>query len=429
MPGGTEIPKQPKGVNGAVPEPTWNDMRIHYSSNNLQGAGALAEPGAAPVVQMIRKRVKGSEAAFDAADIYYDKSDNRYYNGMTQEGEDNVTVTQDEYQEFKEISSKGKRTLKTTILAKAYKGTDRKFVKDIPVQEGEAVEDQRAEGAVEGQGAGGAGAGAQAADITVRTQVFSEGHAVAIEPKAVRLYAEGDMRHAASLARAFEEPGKYNQFINMNTRINPEDDDHLTPEVLIKATEYDPLKKLDRRYGAGSKEVALTRVTAQKGLEASFGDTTGDMTREVGETPGRKYDIIQATFFWKPDETSDENFTKLRDFMKNQRTKLKAGGKIRIILANKDTNYPGKEAYNHYRETADKLTGDPQLKELFTMEKIVFKINYTNREGRRKSASQTYADRLTKMGMNNENFIHTRTDAADPVIAYGDLMIVATPKG
>ena len=51
------------------------NMSIHYHSGH--------QP---PVVQMIRKRVKGAAGTFTEEDIYYDKSDGKYYKGMTQAG-------------------------------------------------------------------------------------------------------------------------------------------------------------------------------------------------------------------------------------------------------------------------------------------------------------------------------------------------------
>ncbi len=606
--GGIGISKQPKSVSGAIPEPSWNDMRIHYRSNNLPGTDglatpgaaamvdlgtaavaepgttavaepettavaepettavvelgtaavaepgttavaesgtaavaepgttAVAEPGAAMVVQMVRKRVKGIENTFADTDIYFDKSDNHYYNDMTPEGKDNVTVSQVEYLEFDNISSTNKRTPKTTILAEAHKGADRKFVYYKPAQKAETVENpraeshvegpraeshvegpraegavegqraespvdgpraesaveglraeghvegqraeshvegqraegavegpraeshvegQRAEGAVEGQRAEGAvegpraespvdgpraesaveglraegdGAGAQAADITVTGDIFSVGSVLATEPKAVRLYAEGNMRHAASLASAFGISGKYNQFIEMDRQMNPEDNDVSTPEVLIKATEYDPLGNLDGRYGDKSQENTLARVKGKERLEVSFGGRTGNMSRELMDkgTPKRLYDIIQATFFWIPEFTNDQNFNMLKGFMMNQRAKLKDGGKIRIVLANKDTLYL--ENYNHYRQTANNLICDRDLNQLFNMRKIVLKERKRNRRGQMKTTGQTYADRLKQMGMNSENFQHTRTDTPGVVEAYSDLLIEATPK-
>jgi len=501
--GGTGLPKQPKGVSGTVPAPSWNDMRIQYSSNNLQGAGAVAdprtaaltdpgtttvadlgtaavadpgttavadpgttavtEPGtaamadlgtAAPVVQMIRKRVKGIADAFAATDIYYDKRDNRYYNGMTSEGVGEVTVSQDEKNEFHKLSSNQKRTSKTTILAEAHKGADRKFIKDIPEQEEkagehqsaeearehqraeEAVEDQRAGEAVEDQRAG----EASAADITVTGDIFSEGSVLATEPKTVRLYAEGNMRHAVSLARAFKEPEKYNQFINMDEHMNLAGNNNLTPEVLIKATEYDILEEVQRRYNENRRDNGhrnnsrwdndhrnndniLGRVQTAEGLEASFGGSTGDMTRPAGAHPKRLYDIIQATFFWMPKANNDQNFNKLKSFMINKRAKLKAGGKIRIVLANKGTNEH--QTRNQYRLTANALTEDVDLKTLYTM-RILELQEPESQEPDKKL--QTYADRLTQMGMNTENFQHTRTENSKKVKAPGDLLIEATPR-
>lgn len=402
----------------------FTDMSISYRAENR-----------APVVQMVRKRVKGSAGVFDAGDIYYDKADGRYYNGMTREGHGEVTVSRAEHAEYLRLSAGKERTAKTAILARAQQGGEIKYAGGIR-ERAEAAGEEAA--GAEAAGADiVAGEGAAEADIVAEADIYTEG-AVLSPPKTVRLYAEGNMKHAASIARAFRFPGKYSLFENLDEETKQEDADEETPEALVKATEFDTLERLGDRYAHGrndrSRDLAKTsimeRVGAPENLEASFGGSTGDMARPVAdedlpaERHTRQYDIIQTTFFWIPEATNEQNFIMLRTFMLNQSGKLTPGGKIRIVLSNKDTHVRGMEDHNHYREVADRLTGDPELNANLVINLKLFK----GRDAGGHEIPQTYAEKLEALGMNEEDFVHTRTAKDETVQSRQDLLLEAVRR-
>lgn len=380
----------------------FTDRNIHYHTES---------PG--PTVQMVRKRVKGQNRVFSAEDIYYDKADGRYYKGMTkEESRGNVTVSGAEYQEYSRLISAPDvlpktRAAKTTILAKAEQDGATKYVGNIAERE-EAAE-----------------RGMAASDIIASADIYTAGEVITEPLKAVRLYAEGNMRHAVSLAKAFQQPGKYSLFAGLDAETTMDDADETMPEALIKATEFVDLDGLGRRYGQLERENILPRIE-QESLEASFGGNTGDMTRPVtaaADHPKRLYDIIQATFFWLPRNTNDTNFQHLKTFMKNQFVKLKPDGKIRIVLSDKNTTKGGK-SYNHYHDVAEKLTSDEDLCAIYNIN--IKKFKKKNRKKRK--VRQTYSDKLNALGMNEEQFVHTRTDGDIQVDSYGDLLIEAILK-
>lgn len=315
---------------------------------------------------------------------------------------------------------------KNTILAKAKRGETIKYVTNI-VEKDEAAEEETAEEEIE------------AADIDASADIFSEGNAMPAPPKTVRLYAEGNMKHAASLAKAFGQSGKYGLFEGLDAETTLADASADTPEVtlanaladtsevLIKATEFDTLDELGRRYGEQIKTEIRARLTPLENLETSFGSRTGDMSRRVeaaADRPKRLYDIIQATFFWVPDYTNDQNYEILQAFMINQAEKLREGGKIRVILSNRNNNQTKNKNYDQYRDVANRLAEDPDLSQIYDIDKKVFK----GRNNRGKKVKQTYADKLSALEMNAASFSHTRTKGDIPVESFGDLIITAVRK-
>lgn len=432
------------------------DVSIHYHAGS---------PG--PVVQMVRKRVKGRVDVFTGADIYFDKGDGGYYHDMTQEGKGEVTLSDAEYAEYIRISSKEGRSVKTTILAKAEQSGKTKFVRNIEKKEESAGEESVREESVkeesvEEESTKEEGVKEESTEkeepaeksIVANADIFTDGTPMEHPPKAVRLYAEGDMRHAASLARAFEQPGKYGLFERLGEEMtvggaNPGPGGRMGagsavgganpagPEALVKATEYDNLDGsdgLEGRYGEGTRSDIGRRIEEKERLEASFGGSTGDMARErphhATQSPKRLYDIIQATFFWLPGKTNKENLEMLGRFMLNQKDKLKDGGKIRIVLTDKDSGRKGEEGENCYRWVADQLMQDTDLQEIYNFKKIVFEKPdpYRYEPGKVFKVGQTYAEKLDSLGMNQEGFVHTRTDKAEEVTSRGDLMIEATRR-
>ena len=391
------------------------DMSIHYQSGH--------QP---PVVQMIRKRVKGVAGTFTEEDIYYDKSDGKYYNDMRHETVDIVNIYNREYQNYQRNFQHKDRTANTNILAKAKQGGEDKYAGNI---------EPLVVPAGEGNAAG--------TNIVATADIFTVGQRIT-PPKVVRLYAEGNMKHAASLAQAFDDTDQYRLFARLGTNSTTEDANETISEALVKATEYDSLGDLAGRYSEESKESILNRCTEPKRLEASFGGYTGNMTwknrNRNTQRPRRLYDIIQATFFWIPGATNGVNLNKLKNFMLNKKEKLKPGGKIRVVLTHRNAGEEMYSSHNSYRWVAEQLVEDNNLKAEFVINKIQFSASNAQEENVGRPNEQpneqpneppnekTYAGKLSALGMNAAGFAHTQTYGSSVVQSGEDVMIEATKK-
>lgn len=230
--------------HGSGPEAVFEDMSIHYRSVSPT-----------PAAQMVRKRVKGNKNEFRQGDIYFDKNDGKYYNGMALlERNAPVTLSVQEYRKYKEITSVDKdRTDKTTILAEAKKDGAKKYAGIIRRED--AGEEENPE-----------------TDITKNANVYTEGTEMPNPPKAVRLYAEGNMKHASSLAKAFDNPGKYSLFEGLDARTTTANGDAETPEVLIKATEFDKLEAVGVVMAMGWRMILRKGLKVQKAWRLPLGD-------------------------------------------------------------------------------------------------------------------------------------------------------------
>lgn len=397
-----------KSSYGSGTRTAFADMSIHYHSGH--------QP---PVVQMIRKRVKGAAGAFTEEDIYYDKSDGWYYKGMRNEAVGKVTIHNVEYQNYQRSFKYKDRTANTNILARAKLDTFYKYAGNL----------RDIKGNVAGK------------YIVATADIFTVGQRIT-PPKVVRLYAEGNMKHAASLAQAFENPGKYRLFEGLGADTTIDNADNTTPEALVKATEYDSLGDLAGRYSEESKESILNRCTEPKRLEASFGGYTGNMTwknrNRNTQRPRRLYDIIQATFFWIPGATNEVNLNKLKNFMLNKKEKLKPGGKIRVVLTHRNAGEEMYSSHNSYRWVAEQLVEDNNLKAEFVINKIQFSASNAQEENVGRPNEQpneqpneppnekTYAGKLSALGMNAAGFAHTQTYGSSVVQSGEDVMIEAT---
>lgn len=357
-----------------------------------------------PVLQMIRKRVYHTADEFDSNDIYYDKNDGKYYDHIEKVDQKNVEIARDVCAKCNALLEKYSR--RTTILAEASlkdsgSNTFIQYNTHLPVDTD---------------------------PVPANALTFSAGSETANTPKAVRLYAEGTMDHALSLDKTLDSQDMYNKFAALSQSDSQEG---ISTEVLIKATEFDSRDDLQSRYENPTPfrfqmnqkvrdNLQATHTT--KRTEISFGGNTGDMTHAASENPKRRYDLIQATFFWLPKETNKTNFDALKDFMLNQKNKLKENGKIRVTLTDRnninlqDMNDDQKNAQkNCYTYVADKLTTDNTLNQLYNIEKKVL--------------GQTYAAALSNLGLNPDGiFQHTQTATDKKIDSQGDLVIEATPK-
>lgn len=420
-----------------------------------------------PIVQRIRKRVKGAPGSFDESDIYYDKNNGKYYNRMQQEASaQDVTVEKIEWDKCKRLSERAGRAEKTTILAEAEQGEQTKFINfadsGAPILANEKYQ--------------------------FNTMPFNEGNELRVQPKVIRLYAEGYMAHALSLARSLTSSENYRKFYDLED-IAPADGVHLaadTGDILIKATEFDAKGNVAKRYETAPEfsidnipqisseqterfrnepdyarqamlayQTGTENITKQfsddlrvfyeaglavypnlptgkmyaaqteERLEASFGTgrlgTTGDMSRSISARGiQRQYDIIQTTFFWMPWGSNLQNFCALKKFMINQRHKLKQGGKIRVTLINASRRNAEMDTKNGYLFVANSLIEDADIKRYYYIKKIELK--------NAAKCNEKYSDRLNALGLNPAGFTHTQTQKNQEVLSTGDLVIEATRK-
>lgn len=147
-----------------------------------------------------------------------------------------------------------------------------------------------------------------------------EEQAEKVEPYTIRLYAEGKMDHALELAEGFGNGLKAEMLEQSEGEALFPYKEMAKRNIAIKATEYRRLTNVKKDYGVQSLSVESKNKNV-KNLEASFGGKTGDMTRRVFDNPQknlRKYDLIQATFFWlqeKDEETKEQNKKKIGELL------------------------------------------------------------------------------------------------------------------
>lgn len=130
------------------------------------------------------------------------------------------------------------------------------------------------------------------------------------KPYAIRLYAEGNMDHALGLAKGMKVGASASEIFPTEKMTGR--------KVAIKATEFRSLAAVKKAYNAEDPEKLGVESATENNLEGSFGGKTGDMTRKVLEKENsRKYDLIQATFFWLQDGKKlckDENKNNLAEW-------------------------------------------------------------------------------------------------------------------
>ncbi len=347
---------------------------------------------ASDTIQCVRKRVRGNESSIQETDLFYDKSNAKYYNHMKEENiRTDCQINQQEYDEYLKVYSKN-RSSHTIFLPKLADGTA--YIKP-PISRVQDMENQSSEAS-----------GQQMQDA--HETPFYSGRLVSvgdetIAPPTVRLYSEAEMTHASTLAENMITPALYSAF----RRIGYEDlSDAAYSGVkapLIKATEYDDRLHVIARYSSDQKsrktrtkaafmqgrELAVKHMIKHGGnvkklradeqaeqertdlkarladegaqsnfdrgyeavikgweeldkqlhkrerhssLEVSYGGKTGDMTAEHTSHPHqRQYSLIQSTFFWLPEADSIGNANAMLDFFLNHVNKLEPGGIIRLV--------------------------------------------------------------------------------------------------
>lgn len=297
-------------------------------------------------------------------------------------------------------------------------------------------------------------------------QIYSNGEALPDNRVfSMRFYAEGDMRHATGVARGLQSGTARARQIRSSLSplpfprgsvssgvISPDPNVHTT----VKATEFRTHEDVSATYGFAPETLAAGLAN----FEGSFGGRTGDMTQTPSAGFKRRYNLIQATFFWIPktdiqgckklfpikDQLRRELFywngspkrtanreAKLAEykrvsreienceltvnkdmfekFLLNKAQKLTDSGELRVVVAGGDIYMDAVE------QAADKAA--VELKDYIK--------DYIDLRSPKK-----YSSILSTTGLNpGEQFKHTRTATNDEVPAttrYGDVIYVFRRK-
>lgn len=366
-------------------------------------------------IQCVRKRVRGNGDSIQATDLFYDKSNAKYYKNMREQSLSNdCQINQQEYAEYEKGNSKD-RSSQTIFLPKL---ADRAEYIKPPISRVQAM-------------------GSQSSDTS--GQQMQDGHDMPLysgrlvsagdetpAPPTVRLYSEAEMTHASTLAETLTSPARYSAFRRIGYEDLPDVAYSGSEVPLIKATEYDDRLHVMARYSsdqksgktrtkaafmkgrelavehmyrfegdedalkadqqAGQERLNLLAALADPGaksnfdrgyyaviagwkelrdrlleregnssLEVSYGGKTGDMTAEHASHPHqRQYSLIQSTFFWLPGEDSISNARAILNFFLNHVHKLEPGGIIRVVSFSSDVSEQDWEGkYNQYEKAAD----------------------------------------------------------------------------
>lgn len=312
--------------------------------------------------------------------------------------------------------------------------------------------------------------------FTTNPKVFSQGTEVREDRIfAMRFYAEGDMRHAMGVASGVQN-GTARATRDGSSPLSPlplpivvSDEGGIAREdpsvdVTVKATEFRTSEKMNQAYGFTKTDNPLVHAAGLKNFEGSFGGNTGDMRRPPSAGFKRKYDLIQATFFWIPktdipefaslfrqrDELHDKLFPRNKSrssFQRNARkNRLQEFNAInarinQLIDEGKDSAYNQPFFQKFLLNKSQKLTANGELRVV-----VACDITYItaveaaahavaaqlNMDIIDLSKPQKYSRELAAAGLNaGEQFKHTRTANRDEVPAtanYGDVIYVFRRK-
>lgn len=374
--------------------------------NTEQKTGQQDNFGIVPdVIQMMRKRVyreaDAETADVSPKDIFYDNKKGKYFTEMeTEKAEQNQKVDESV---GKELSPKIAKNMNPETL----------YLVDIG---GKFADYKNVDW------------GSDSSNNCIYflkeyTNVYTEGKEC--EPIAIRLYAEGDMRHAMYLADGFlnrispemDKLLKYQKLLGLSES-SDEAVAETMKEIIIKATELRKRKDVVNAYPDNNVPAA---GLSKNNLTISFGKETGKMDRESGkdkkDRPNRQYDLIQATFLWIPGKPSKDSFTILRNFYINRYEDLKDTGRIRAILGTEKVKGTLAEQ-NRYSVVAEELVKDDEIKKIYDIK--MYKLQDDKQSGKK------YSDALTAIGLNvegNEGFKHTRTKCNIEAKSEGDIIV------
>lgn len=392
----------------------WEESR---QKNTGEGSRGQTYPQiSSGVVQMMRKRVyragENENDEVSSEDIFYDDTDGQYYTEMQKE---NVQPGQ-------KVDGGDRDRLASHLREKGNRGTVQNILYLVDIGEKFAKYedvDWRADAT-------------EVVFYNKSSYVYTVGHEC--NPITIRLYAEGDMRHAQELADGFlndpsPEDGelpRYQRLIGLSEHSEQTGiAAGIAEKIIIKATEYRARAEVSDTY----RQEIIRQGLPKKNLETSFGGRTGDMARESKRDrkgrPNRQYDLIQATFFWIPGERSKASFDKLKAFYINRYDDLKESGRIRSILSIEVSKDAGKsmEQANCYSVVAAALQSDTELRKKYDMKMQELKDAH--------GSAQKYSDALIDIGLNRtggDGFRHTRTASTDEVRSKGDIIVEGIRK-
>ena len=200
----------------------------------------LKKTGAAKTsdtVQCVRKRVFGSSDPIDKSDLFYDKSDGKYYKNMYEIRYcADCQIYPDEYKKYLSLSQKD-RSAHTILLAELPDGVT--YIKSPqPLESAEKGGPTYARPLETNHYAG---------------MLVHRGVEELSPPPMVRLYSEAEMTHAANLASTMTDAEKYRRFRGIGSQGAPDRGESLTKAPLIKATEYDDRDNVLARYSSKDK--------------------------------------------------------------------------------------------------------------------------------------------------------------------------------
>lgn len=209
---------------------------------------------ASDTIQCVRKRVRGNGTSIEKTDLFYDKSDTKYYFNMRELGfARGCRIYQDEYKEYEKwVKDNSKdRSPNTIFLAKLADGTayikpQISRVRDMGIQSA-AVSGQQTKDAHE--------------TPLYSGRLVSVGIEEIAPPPAVRLYSEAEMTHASTLAKNLTSPARYSAFRRIGYEDLPDASYAGVNVPLIKATEYDDRLHVMARYSSDQKS-GKTRTKA-----------------------------------------------------------------------------------------------------------------------------------------------------------------------
>lgn len=214
----------------------------------------LKKPKTSNTVQCVRKRVYGRTDSVERSDLFYDRSDGKYYYNMREIGfRKDCRIYEDEYRDYLKGRSKD-RSSHTVFLAElsdktAYikspvltaPGEQQVYTREAPLYSGVLV---------------------------------STGIEDTAPPPIVRLYSEAEMTHASTLAETMTSAARYNAFRKIGYGDLRDAGYSGTRAPLIKATEFDDRAHVMARYSS-NRQYNVGKA-AKNATSAESGNLTAD---------------------------------------------------------------------------------------------------------------------------------------------------------